>query len=169
MANAKAFGRLDARYPNESYRLRLWHVLATPRLWALTTAVAGVVTFGCGTPHAILDIGVPSTATGGSPFTVTVTAMVGGSRDTAINAGIHFTSSDSAAVLPADYYFTAADAGSHTFTNGATLMMAGRQTITATGIGVPGLNGTAYITVSASTAAQLRVSDPSQSFPHTTH
>jgi hypothetical protein len=79
--------------------------------------------------------------------------MVGGSRDTIINTGIYFTSSDRSAVLPADYYFTAADAGSHTFTNGVTLMTAGSQRITATGIGVPGLNGTANVTVSLTTAA----------------
>jgi hypothetical protein len=149
VANAKmTFVRLNARSSRTPSRSGLWSVLATPRLWALTVAVAGAVTFGCATPHAILDIGVPSSATAGSPFTVTVTAIVGGTRDTVINTAIHFTSSDSAAVLPADYYFTAADAGSHTFTNGATLMTAGNQSITATEVGVPGLNGTAYITVS---------------------
>jgi hypothetical protein len=85
--------------------------------------------------------------------------MVGESRDTVINCSIHFTSSDSAAVLPADYLFTATDAGSHTFTSGVTLMTAGNQSITATEIGVPGLTGTAYVTVSAPTAAQLTASE----------
>src|SRR5262249_54182286 len=42
----------------------------------------------------------------------------------------HFTSSDGAAALPADYAFTAADAGAHTFS--VTLNTAGTQTITAT-------------------------------------
>jgi hypothetical protein len=170
VANAKAaFVRLEARSSSKSSRLGLGGVLATPRLWALTAAVAGAVTFGCGTPHAILDIGAPSNATAGSPFTVTVTAMVGGSRDTAINTAIHFTSSDSTAVLPADYYFNAADAGSHTFTNGATLMTAGNQSITATEVGVPGLNGTVYITVSAPIVAQLTANESSHSFRQTTH
>ncbi len=79
--------------------------------------------------------------------------MVGGSRDTIINSPIHFTSSDSSAILPADYYFTANDAGSHTFTNGITLMTAGSQSITATVIGASGINGTANVTVSAATTA----------------
>jgi len=114
------------------------------------------VTFGCGT-SATLDITAPSSAVAGSPFTITVTAMVGKSRDTIINSPIHFTSSDSAAVLPGVYYFTANDAGSHTFTNGVTLMTAGNQSITATVIGAPGLNGTTNVAVSAATAlAQSR-------------
>jgi hypothetical protein len=78
--------------------------------------------------------------------------MVGGSRDKIINSSIHFTSSDRAAVLPGDYYFTANDAGSHTFTNAVTLMTAGSQSITATAFGASGLNGTANVTVSATTA-----------------
>ena len=83
--------------------------------------------------------------------------MVGGRRDTVINSSIHFTSSDSAAVLPAEYYFTATDAGSHTFTNGVTLMTAGSQSITATVVGAPGINGTADVTVSATTICCSRL------------
>lgn len=158
MSNAKSDFALETRSSTKSARLGASSALAKLRLWALSTAVAGLLTFGCGTPHAILDIGVPPSAIAGSPFTVTVTAMVGGSRDTVINSSIHFTSSDGAAVLPADYYFTVTDAGSHTFTNGVILMTAGSQSITATEIGVPGLNGTAYITVTAPTVAQLATS-----------
>jgi hypothetical protein len=88
--------------------------------------------------------------------------MVGGSRDTIINSPIRFTSSDSAAVLPPIYYFNANDAGSHTFTNGVILTTAGSQSITATAVGASGLNGTANVTVSATTTAtQFRASAPS--------
>ena len=107
----------------------------------------GLLTFGCGT-HATLVVTAPSSAVSASaPFTITVTAMVGGRRDTIINSPIRFSSSDNAAILPAVYYFTANDAGSHTFTNGVTLGTPGSQTITATVIGAPGLNGTANVTV----------------------
>jgi hypothetical protein len=152
VSNAKAgFACFNAKFSGASARLGV-----RMRLWAWSAAVAGLATFGCGTP-AILDINAPSSAVAGSPFTITVTAMVGGSRDTIINSPIHFTSSDSAAVLPLDYYFTANDAGSHTFTNGVTLMTAGNQSITATVIGAPGLNGTTNVIVSAATAlAQSR-------------
>lgn len=125
--------------------------------------MAGLITLGCGA-HATLDIAAPSSAAAGSPFTVTVTAMVGSTRDTVINSPIHFTSSDKAAALPADYYFTANDAGSHTFTNGVTLMTPGSQGITAIVIGAPGINGSANVTVDAAIAMQFNLGAPSRSF-----
>jgi hypothetical protein len=42
------------------------------------------------------------------------------------------TSSDSTATLPANYTFTAADAGVHTFNNAVLLKKKGNQTITVT-------------------------------------
>jgi hypothetical protein len=74
-----------------------------------------------------------------------------GSRDTIINSPIRFTSSDSAAVLPPIYEFTAADAGSHTFTNGVTLMTPGSQSITATAPNATPITGTATVMVSVAT------------------
>ena len=53
-----------------------------------------------------------------------------GATDAGYTGTVHFTSSDAQAGLPADYTFTAADAGSHTFT--VTLKTAGTQSITAT-------------------------------------
>jgi hypothetical protein len=117
------------------------------RLILFTTAIAMSMTFGCGAPHAILDFSAPSTATAGSPFTVTVTVTVRETRDTIINSIISFTSSDPAAVLPAPYQFTAADAGSHTWTNGFTLMTPGNQTISASIFDASGINGTTSVTV----------------------
>jgi hypothetical protein len=117
------------------------------RLCLLTTAIAISMTFGCGNPHAILDFSAPSTATAGSPFTVTVTVTVRGTRDNIINSVISFTSSDPAAVLPASYHFTPADAGSHTWTNGFTLMTPGNQTISGSIFDATGINGTASVTV----------------------
>ncbi len=129
---------------------RLGSGMAPSSIWlcVLTTAIALSMTFGCGTPHAILDFSAPSTATAGSPFTVTVTVTVGGRRDTIINSVISFTSSDPAAVLPGSYQFTPADAGSHTWTNGFTLMTPGNQTISASIFDASGINGTASVTVS---------------------
>ena len=104
--------------------------------------------FGCATPHAILTFTVPSTAAAGVPFTVTVTVSINGQRDTVINSYIKFTSSDPAAVLPANYYFTPQDAGSHTWTNGFTLRTAGNQTISGSIFDASGINGTVYVAVS---------------------
>jgi len=103
---------------------------------------------GCATPHAVLNFATPSTVTAASSFTVTVTVTLDGNRDTIINSYISFTSSDPAAVLPVKYRFTPADAGSHTWTNGFTLMTPGNQTISATIYDATGINGTANITVS---------------------
>lgn len=123
-------------------------------LGSLGIAAAVVLTFGCATPTASLQISAPSSTVAGSPFTITVTAVVGGSRDKIFNSIIHFTSSDVAAVLPPDYRFTTADAGSHTFGNGITLMTAGNQSIMATDTVASSISTTANVTVSAAAAAQ---------------
>ena len=73
--------------------------------------------------------------------------MIGGTRDTIINSIISFTSSDPAAVLPSQYQFTSSDAGSHTWTNGFTLVTPGNQTVSATIFDAAGINGTASVTV----------------------
>jgi hypothetical protein len=75
--------------------------------------------------------GFPSSITAGTAGNFTVTARYAdGSVDNNYTGTVHFTSSDPRAVLPADYTFTAADAGEHTFS--ATLTSAGAQSITAT-------------------------------------
>jgi hypothetical protein len=112
------------------------------------TAIGLSMASGCATPHAVLTFTAPSTATAGAPFTVTVTATIDGRRDTIINSDITFTSSDPAAILPSQYRFTQADAGSHTWTNGFTLMTAGNQSVSATIFDATGINGTAEVTVS---------------------
>ncbi len=74
--------------------------------------------------------GFPSPATAGVAGTFTVTARnADGTTDTAYTGTVHFTSSDPQAVLPADYTFTAADAGVHTFS--ATLKTAATQSLMA--------------------------------------
>ncbi len=153
----------DSRRAVKSAHRRGRRVSVALRVWALSASVAAFASFGCGTPHAIFVITAPSSATAGSPFTITVTTMEGANRDTVINSSIRFSSSDRAALLPPDYYFKANDLGSHTFTNGVTLRTVGSQTITVIDIGAPGLNGTATVTVSASTAQQ-KVTELSKSF-----
>ena|SRR5579871_495590 len=135
------------RIPAKSCRLGNGKGLSALRLGALTVGIAVSTIFGCGTTHAILVFTAPRTVSAGSPFSVTVTATVGGKRDTVINGAIHFTSSDPAAVLPPDYGFTPSDAGSHTWTNGFILMTPGNQTVSAKIDDIPGINGTVNVTV----------------------
>ena len=58
---------------------------------------------------------------------------------------VHFTSSDGSAVLPANYTFTAGDAGTHVFS--VTLKTAGTQSITATDTVTGSITGTQNVTV----------------------
>lgn len=118
------------------------------RFWVLIVGVAAASSSGCGNAHATLDFVAPSTTTAGTPFTVTVHVLYEGKPDTVINSHIHFTSSDPAAFLPPDYYFTPADAGSHTWTNGFTLSTSGNQTISGSIFDATGINGSATIAVS---------------------
>ena len=112
-----------------------------------------------------LSITVPATATAGAPFSVTVTALdASNATATGYLGTIHFTSSDHAAgvALPADYTFVAGDNGVHTFTNGATLVTTGNQTITATDTTTASITGTSNnIAVSLPPATHLSVSAPS--------
>src|SRR5207302_1824908 len=67
---------------------------------------------------------------------------------------VRFMSSDGQASLPADYAFTAVDAGSHTFI--ATLKSAGTRSITATDTVLPSLSGSqGGIVVTPAAAAAL--------------
>ena len=60
--------------------------------------------------------GVPAVGAAGTAFSVTVTALQpNGAVDPNYRGTVHFTSTDPAALLPDDYTFTAADAGTHTF------------------------------------------------------
>ncbi|HXJ85492.1 MAG TPA: hypothetical protein VMS18_01635 [Candidatus Binatia bacterium] len=117
-------------------------------LSAELAAAAISVALGCATTHATLSFSAPSNAVAGTPFTVTVTVLYKGKPDTVINGRIHFTSSDSAAVLPPDYYFTPGDEGSHTWTDGFTLSTPGDQTISGGIIDATGINGSATIAIS---------------------
>src|SRR5262245_11962001 len=75
----------------------------------------------------------------GAPFDITVTAQDAfGNTATSYTGTVQFVSSDPhPAILAADYTFTAADAGVHTFAAGATLFTAGTRTITVSGTSLP--------------------------------
>ena len=112
-------------------------------------------------PVTHFAITAPSKAMAGSKIAFTVTALdASGSTVTGYTGTVTFAGSDRAASLPADYTFTASDAGTRSFT--ATLETAGLQTITATDTtdpSVTGISGT--ITVLAHPATTVT--------PTTTH
>lgn len=103
----------------------------------------------------------PTTDVAGAPFTVTVVAL-----DTNNNVGTHYNgtvtfSAVAGSVLPANYTFTAADNGAHTFTNGVTLFKAGNQTITVRDVtfvtGGPAGSGSGTVTITPAAASALNV------------
>jgi len=93
--------------------------------------------------------GQRSTAAG-APFSFTVTALDAFNNiATGYTGQVHVSSTDGAAVLPANYSFTTTDAGVHTFS--VTLKTAGSQTVTATDTATSSISGSASISVSTAT------------------
>ena len=120
---------------------------------AIVSTATVVFTPGVATHFAVT--GAAST-TAGVPASVTVTAKDAfGNTATGYLGTVTFTSSDGAAVLPADYTFVGGDSGSHTFS--ATLKTAGSQTVTATDTVTGSINGSHSITVNPAAAASFVV------------
>jgi hypothetical protein len=86
-----------------------------------------------------------------SPFTSATAKTAGNQLDAAYTGTVHFKSSDGSAVLPPDYTFILADAGSHTFT--VTLNTVGGQTITAMDKHTGSISRKATVTVGAAAPA----------------
>jgi hypothetical protein len=105
----------------------------------------------------------PATTTAGTPFNVTVKAVdTFGQTALGYTGTVTFSTTDTnpAVVLPANYTFTTADAGLHTFTGGATLASAGSQTLTATDTMTSSLTGSATIAVTPAAADHFVLSVP---------
>jgi len=103
-------------------------------------------------------VSAPGSATAGSAFNFTVTALDPFNNTmTGYNGTVHFTSSDGSATLLANSTLS-----SSTGTFGATLKTAGSQTITATDTASSGITGTSNsIAASAAAATHFTVSAPS--------
>src|SRR5207302_11095240 len=99
-------------------------------------------------PATHFNVSVPATATAGTPIALTVTALdAGNATDTSYGGTVHSTSSDGAAILPADA----------TLTNGAgafaaTLTTISPQTITATDTVTASITGTSNVITVTGTA-----------------
>jgi alpha-tubulin suppressor-like RCC1 family protein len=100
----------------------------------------------------------------GSTHSVTVKALDAyGNVATGYTGTIHFTTSDTKASVPANYTFTAADKGVHTFPStlspGMTLKTAGSQTVRARDTVTSTITGTQTVTVTPGAAKTLVVSN----------
>jgi hypothetical protein len=102
----------------------------------------------------------PTSATAGTPFTITVTALDAyGNRATSYRGTVHFTSTDGSASLPGDYTVVAGDNGKHTFS--VTLKTTGSQTIIAIDTKIGSITGKAKINVNAAAPPPSRAATPS--------
>ena len=115
---------------------------------------------------AAVSVGGSLAATAGAAHSATITARDAfGNVITGFVGTVHFTSTDTQAVLPADYTFTAADAGVHVFAT--TFKTAGSQSISVRandGFGTTASGAQGGIVVSAAAAASFTVAG----FPATT-
>jgi hypothetical protein len=105
-----------------------------------------------------LDVSaVPTAINPGQAVTVTVKALDPfNNLVTGYTGTVHFTSSDPQAMLPADYTFTAADHGVHSFT--VLLGTLGRQTVFATDMAAGAIDaGTAVTVTSEPLASALAI------------
>jgi hypothetical protein len=118
--------------------------------------------------------GISDPIQSGVPSSVTVQSVdFAGNPLTDFTGIVHFTSTDAAAILPADFTFTSAMLGIHTFVNAITMGTVGEFRVTATYTG--DVNDTGYqdnITVTApnaGTISKLVIITPPQSFATTSH
>src|SRR5262249_36733057 len=103
-----------------------------------------------------LSVFMPDSTTAGEPLELLVRALDADNYpDTDYRGTIHFTSNDPQAVLPADYTYTAADKGIHTFI--LTFKTAGNRTVTATDITTGSLTGTATTIVKPAAAKTFQI------------
>jgi hypothetical protein len=119
------------------------------------TALEGPIVVTPGALGAFRGFPFPASFTAGvaSPFTLTALDTFGNPIPT-YTGTVHFTSTDPNATLPADYTFTAADAGVHAFT--ATMFTAGSQMLTF-GDQAAAVSNSLMRTINPGTASKLKV------------
>jgi glucose/arabinose dehydrogenase len=120
-------------------------------------------------PATSLQVDAPASVPAGTPFDITVTARnAAGHVAPGYTGTVTFSTTDTGpgVVLPADYTFTANDAGVHTFTDTGlgetTLVTLGDQTLTATDTPSGSLTGSATVTITGGPAPPPVWSGPNQ-------
>jgi len=115
-------------------------------------------------PATHFAVSAPGTATAGTPFSITLTALDSNNNTATGYLGtVAFFSSDTGGgvVLPANYTFVSGDQGVHTFTSGVTLVSAFGETVSAFDT-VTTINGSSSsINVAAGAPALLTINSGS--------
>lgn len=140
-------------------------MLATAGPQSVTATAAGMSTTAEGIlvlPGATagFTLGGPVTTVAGASIQLTATAVDGfGNTVTGYAGTVQLSSTDPDAVLPPDYTFRAADAGTHVFTAG--LQRVGSQTVTVADTAEPLVHGTSPpISVAPAPASRLILAAP---------
>jgi ELWxxDGT repeat protein len=144
---------VDAINPASRF-IPLWNLTAVggTLFFSASDGFTGYELWKAGAPAPHLSLAAPLDTKGDTPFPVTVFAPSASYTGT-----IHFSSSDSAATLPADYTFVAADRGSHVFN--IALQMPGSATLTVTDTTQPALSASAAVNV-APAVTHFRIDAP---------
>ena len=89
-------------------------ITVTDTATAITGKQSSIMVVPAAAAYFVID--APSTVDANAPFDITVTAKDPYSNvATGYRGMVHLTSSDSTAILPANYQYTAGDAGTHSF------------------------------------------------------
>lgn len=135
-----------------------------------TSTITGSATIAASNAVPVVSqllLSAPSTANAGVPFTATVKAADSGGNVVPSYLGtVHFSSSDTAAVVPANYTFTSADQGSHAFTNGFTLKTQGAQTISVSDTVTSSIGGSTPITLQGPVLQSIAVTPANSSISY---
>jgi alpha-tubulin suppressor-like RCC1 family protein len=133
-------------------------IAATDTVNAAITGTSALVDVVVSLTATHFSVAAPASATTGTAFSVTVTALNAANQTSISYTGTaHLTSSDPAAALPAPYTFTAADHGTHVFS--VTLNTAGSETIIATDTTNATITGSAPITVASPPPPVVQITD----------
>ncbi len=162
-------GATPADFLVEVYDLGIWTPETVTAAGATSTSVTGITEFGdfavgeaAGSALDHFTISGPPTATAGTAFDVTITAVdSAGNRVANYTGTVQLTSSDIYATFsPASYAFTLADNGRVTLPGSVTIVAAGSQTVTV----AHGLKAgtTGPIAVNAAPFARLQVLLPGE-------
>jgi hypothetical protein len=145
--------------PGPSRRQRLAIGFIGAAVTALTLFVTSAPTAHAAPPGSapvFLGVSGLTSAAAGTAQTVKVTALVNGKVNAGYRGTVVLTSTDAQAVLPAQYTFTAADKGVHSFP--VTLKTSGSQQVTATDTASSAYTGSQTVTVSPGPAKTFALS-----------
>jgi hypothetical protein len=135
-------------------------VIATDTVTGTITGVQSGIAVNAAALSKLVVSGLSSSRTAGVAGSIRVTATDAyGNRIYAYLGTVQFSSTDAKAGLPANYTFTAADAGTHVFSGNVILKTAGTQSVTATDTATSSVKGSqAGIVVNAAALSKLVVS-----------